>query len=210
MLERTVLILLAAGVSRRFGASSSKLDAILDGRALGLHVVHALRSVPFQARLAVTRHAAINFRDHGFSVVRNEDTVADMASSLRLGLDWACRQKAEAIVVALADMPRVDAAHILRLNAAAEGGETLVASTDGRKICPPAMFGRAHFDALRTVEGDRGARLLLQSARLVAAPPSMLVDVDTRAELDELHSVVPLFRDAGASAPPGALPTHAH
>ena len=51
--ENTLLVLLAAGKSRRFGAISSKLDQDLLGKPLGLHVAVALENMPFKERLAV-------------------------------------------------------------------------------------------------------------------------------------------------------------
>ena len=54
--EDCVLVLLAAGRSRRMGDIGSKLDAPFLGRPLGLHVAVALEDMPFRERVAVVGH----------------------------------------------------------------------------------------------------------------------------------------------------------
>ena len=46
---------------------------------------------------------------------------------------------AEAVLIALADMPRVTVAHCYRLFDASDNGATLVASSDGVRPMPPAQ-----------------------------------------------------------------------
>jgi molybdenum cofactor cytidylyltransferase len=177
--EEVTLVLLAAGKSVRFGGS--KLDALLGEVPLGLHVVRTLADVPFARRIAVTGRCAIDYAAEGFTVIRNTDPIGDMASSLRLGV--AAAGDADAILVVLADMPRVTAAQVIRLLETAAGPEAIVASTDNGAPRPPALFGRAHFTTLATITGDHGARDLIRSGVLVATAPGELVDIDTPSDL---------------------------
>lgn len=176
------LILLAAGKSVRFGGS--KLDAMLGGLPLGLHVADALVDVPFARRIAVTGRCALDYAAHGFEVVPNDGPVGDMASSLRLGV--AAAGDVGAILIVLADMPRVSATHIRALLAATDSAEAIVASSDGRAPRPPALFGRAWFPRLATITGDHGARDLIRSGTQIIAPVGDLVDVDTPEDLARL------------------------
>ncbi|HWU72072.1 MAG TPA: nucleotidyltransferase family protein, partial [Sphingomonas sp.] len=66
------------------------------------------------------------------------------------------------------------------------GPDTIVASSDGVRPKPPALFGANRFDALETLEGDAGARDLILAGRHVVTHPDELIDVDTEEELDEL------------------------
>jgi molybdenum cofactor cytidylyltransferase len=187
--EDSILLLLAAGKSARFGGGRSKLDEPLGGIPLGLHPALALSDVPFQQRVAIIGRCRIDYAAHGFHVIENSDPVGDMASSLRLGVAFAKEQRAAAILVALADMPRVTAPHIERLLDAAGGSDAIVASTSsGRAPRPPAVFGRSLFAPLLSLSGDHGARDLIRAGRLVEAPMNELVDIDTRGDLKLLQS----------------------
>ena len=178
------LVTLAAGKSLRFGGS--KLDAKLDGSPLGLHVVRTLADMSFARRIAVTGRCAIDYAAEGFTVIPNMGPIGDMASSLRLGV--AAAGDADAILVVLADMPRVTAAHVVRLLETAAGPEAIVASTDDGAPRPPALFGRAHFTTLATITGDHGARDLIRCGTLISAEPGELIDIDTPSDLAGLNS----------------------
>lgn len=185
--ERTALVLLAAGLSRRFGEGGSKLDSDLWGRPVGLQAPAALAGFPFLDRVAVVRRAALDYAAHGFRVVRNDDPEGDLASSIRFGIGLAIGRRPEAALIVLADMPLVTAAHVDRLLQAANESDAVVASQDGLRPSPPALFGRDRFDALLSLRGDRGARDLLAAATLVPAAPDELVDVDTPEDMDRLR-----------------------
>jgi molybdenum cofactor cytidylyltransferase len=182
--EDTALLLLAAGESRRYGAGPSKLDASVRGLPLGLHAARAVAVLPFARRIAVTARSAIDYAAEGFLVIPNDDPVGDMASSLRLAM--AAAGNAAAVLVLLADMPNITAAHVERLLAAGDGPRTIVASADGGAARPPALFGQAWFDALSALYGDHGARDLIRSGKLVHARVGELADVDTRDDLAAL------------------------
>ncbi|OWK28373.1 nucleotidyltransferase family protein [Sphingomonas dokdonensis] len=185
--EDTILVLLAAGKSARFAGAESKLDASVNGAPLGLHAAHTLSGLTFKARVAIVRRCRIDYAAHGFEMVRNEDPVGDMASSIRLGIRSAQRHGAAAVLIALADMPRLSAHHVQRLLAAADGAHSVVASASaGSAPKPPALFGSARFDELLSLSGDHGARDLIRAGRLVEAPAATLVDIDTHADLAAL------------------------
>lgn len=188
--EDTVLVLLAAGRSERFGDVGSKLEETFLGRPLGLHVAVALEALPFRDRIAVTGKACIDFAAHGYHLVANADPAGDMASSVRLGVAEAKARGAAAVLIALADMPRVTAAHVLRLFDAAGNGDTVVASSDGRDPKPPALFGADRFDFLMALDGDSGARDLVRAGRHVVTSPAELIDVDTPAEMERLRALI--------------------
>ena len=183
--EQVALVLLAAGRSRRFGAQD-KLMAPYLGRPLGLHVVVALEAVPFCERVAVVADTQLDLAACGYRVVQNDDPRAGMGRSLRLGVEAACAGKPQAVLIALADMPRVTATHIYRLLDRAEGPDAIVASSDGVIPRPPVLFGCTHFDRLLRSEGDMGARDLVKHGHHVVTSPAELVDVDTPEDLAKL------------------------
>lgn len=182
--ERVTLVLLAAGRSRRF--DGDKLTKLYLGRPIGLHLVVALEAVPFHERIAVVSQTRLDLAGCGYRVVRNDDPAAGIGRSLRLGVEAACAGNAEAVLIALADMPKVTATHIYRLLDRAEGPEAIVASSDGTAPRPPVLFGCGHFDQLLGMDGDMGARELVKHGHHVVTSPSELVDIDTVEDLEKL------------------------
>lgn len=183
--ETTALILLAAGKSARFGLSD-KLTEMFLGQPLGMHVVTALEGVPFARRIAVRDGVKLDYAARGYHEVHNSRPEEGLSLSVRMGVAAARGAGIEAVLIALADMPRVTAAQIYRLFDAEYGAGTIVASSDGVRPKPPALFGAGRFDALENLEGEAGARDLILAGRHVVTHPDELIDVDTTEELDEL------------------------
>jgi molybdenum cofactor cytidylyltransferase len=113
---------------------------------------------------------------------------AGLAGSLRIGLD-ALPRTAGAALVTVVDQPNVDAASLRRLIAAwrKRPGVPAAAHYAGRAGVP-AILPRRLWRAVRSLEGDVGARALLRGApilRLVEMPEAEL-DVDTAEDLARL------------------------
>jgi molybdenum cofactor cytidylyltransferase len=192
--EQTALILLAAGRSRRFNDGDKLAEPFLD-KPLAFHVVTAFERIPFLARVAIVSDTALDFATLGYDVVENPDPSLGQARSLCHGVKRAQALGAEAVLVALADMPRVTAAHVYRMFDAADGPATIVASSDGVRPMPPALFGKDMYPELLALEGDQGARDLIKRGHHVVTSPAELVDVDTQEDLRELRELYGLPTD---------------
>ncbi|MBS7669453.1 nucleotidyltransferase family protein [Croceicoccus gelatinilyticus] len=177
-------ILLAAGEGRRFGGG--KLLAPLDDRPLGLHAADMLKAIPFGAHVAVAGPHAPDFAAAGFEVVTPEATVPALSASIAEGVGAIAGRGFAGVLIALADMPHVPAAHLHTLIAKFEG-EPVATLVDGRPQ-PPALFGARHFVELCGLSGDRGAQALLRHAQTVELSPAEAFDVDTQADLENLKS----------------------
>lgn len=188
------IVLLAAGNARRFGAD--KLMADFEGAPLGLRVAHELASVAAAAHFAVCQPDAIiaaHYKRLGFDIVDNANPGIGLSGSLHLAVEAALRTDAQALLIALADMPFVQAAHVEALIAACT--DNVVASFDGNKSMPPAIFPRSHWPELLATVGDAGARHILAHAEKIAAPAGILRDIDTPHDLAaskvSLHRIDP-------------------
>lgn len=174
--------MLAAGQSRRFGGD--KLLHPYAGKPLAAHVADTLQLLTFSERLAIcpardTAREAL-FRARGFEIVANPDPARGMGASLALAARRALALEADALLVCLADMPAVTAAHLRHLI----GVEAEIVATEaaGTRM-PPALFGRRHLPVLLALSGDQGARDLLRGAAVVPAPPALAKDVDEPSDL---------------------------
>jgi molybdenum cofactor cytidylyltransferase len=187
--EKTVLILLASGLSRRFG-DLDKLEQPFLGKPLAFHVVTAFEDIPFQARFVIKNGTRLDFEGRGYQVIHNDDPAAGMARSVKLGVERAKRDGAQAVLIALADMPRVTASHVYHLLEAADSTDAVVASSNGRRPCPPAVFAAGQFDFLLALQGDAGARDLVRAGKHVVTSEAELIDVDTPEDLARLRALV--------------------
>jgi molybdenum cofactor cytidylyltransferase len=187
--DDTVLILLAAGGSKRFGPLD-KLEQPYLGHPLAYHVVTALEGVPFRRRIAVVSGTRLDFAARGFDVIENPHRSEGLSSSVTLGIEAARACDPEAVLIALADMPRVTATHVYRLLDYADGADTILASSDGERPRPPALFGHNHFDWLVKLTGDKGAREMILKAHHVIAAAHELMDIDTPEDLERLRAMV--------------------
>jgi molybdenum cofactor cytidylyltransferase len=97
--EECVLILLAAGRSRRFG-DADKLQEPFLGKPLAYHVVTALEDVPFKARFVVCSGTELDFASRGYAVLHNHNPDDGMSGSVKLGVA-AAREIGCAAVVSL-------------------------------------------------------------------------------------------------------------
>jgi molybdenum cofactor cytidylyltransferase len=180
-------LVLAAGRSTRFG--SDKLLHEVDGTPMGGHIARTLATLALAHRLAVcpadNPGRAALFAAHGFEVILNPAPEAGLSSSLALGARRAEGLDADALLVCLADMPFVSAAHLRALmeRFSRTAPVRIIASREGGAKTPPVLFGRECLAELTTREGDAGARGLLAAALAVEAPAGMLRDIDRQTDL---------------------------
>lgn len=178
--RRVALVLLAAGEGVRFGGD--KLAATFRGGSLIDHALAAAEAATVAERIVVRRHNAppLTLGSHWTSVI-NAQSAEGIASSIRAGI--AAAQDAARIVITLADMPFIDAAHLDRL--AKANGTVFTRQADGSPG-PPAGFDRSSFGRLLTLRGDRGAASLeFGDARIIDPMSSLqLRDIDRPEDLD--------------------------
>ena len=191
---RIAALLLAAGRSQRMG-ERNKLLCEVDGKALLLHALAAACASRCVQTLLVSGHAAAAVealaQTQPVSLVRNADYASGMASSLRCGLR-ALPRDLDGVVVLLADMPRITAAHLDRLIAAFDASApAIVAPYSHGRRGNPVLWPRQHFAALLELDGDQGARGLLERhaasvTRVDFDDDAIFIDVDTPAALAQI------------------------
>lgn len=124
-------------------------------------------------------------------VVVNADHPEGMSSSIRAGI-LALPPSAQAAVIMLADQPRIDAAVVRRLIGTYEAsGKRIVASRYGPVLGAPVLFDRTFFLELLLLEGDQGARQVMEThpaeVAAVEIAPAAALDVDLPEDLRGLQ-----------------------
>lgn len=180
-------LILAAGRSTRMGGPN-KLLATIDGKPLIAHVVDAAGASAASSVTVVTGHMADRIAAaidaDAVTVVANPDYADGLSTSLRAGLA-ALPDAAEAVIVLLADMPKVDAAMIDRLIATFDPtvGALVVVPTFEGKRGNPVLWSRRFFADLAAIQGDTGARHLIgaypEAVVEIELGPAVALDLDT-------------------------------
>mgnify|MGYP006280008457 CR=1 FL=1 len=184
-------LVLAAGQSSRMGGRNKLLQEV-DGQPLLLHAIDAAEGARTRPIVVVTGHAQADvagvLKDRAVETVHNPAYATGMASSLRAGLS-ALPGDVDGVVVLLGDMPGVDAATVDRLIDAfdPDRGAAIVAASAGGRRGNPVLLARRFFPEIREIEGDQGAKPILQAypeaIRLVDCGAAF-TDLDTPAALD--------------------------
>lgn len=187
-------LVLAAGGSRRFGRPKQLLT--IDGETLIRRALRRAASVSGPRVLAVLgcewrRVLAAAGEATEFFLI-NEAWRQGLGSSLAVGTRGV-PEDCDAVLVLLADQPLVDTGDLSRLASAwREAPDRIAACRYGDTIGVPAIFPRAVFPELRSLEGDRGAKPLLRSHRrdltLVDCEHARL-DIDTPEDAARLGAV---------------------
>jgi molybdenum cofactor cytidylyltransferase len=198
--RQVAAVILAAGEAKRFRRSpdETKLVAELDGKPIVRHVAEAALASRAHPVLLVTGHAHAQVASalDGLMLERihNRDPGAGLSASLKLAIG-ALPDTARGAVILLGDMPRIGPSLIDRLIDAFEAAPVeplAVVPVRGGRRGNPALIGRGLFAAVRTLEGDKGARDLIAAARenileLTAGDLATEIDIDTREDLRRCH-----------------------
>ncbi|MER9506431.1 molybdopterin-binding/glycosyltransferase family 2 protein [Mesorhizobium sp. M0579] len=192
------IVLLAAGRSSRMGGPN-KLLALFDGKPLVRRTVERALASKATSTVVVTGHqrervhAALSGLDVIFA--DNPDFADGLSSSLKAGIARVGAEAAGAMIV-LGDMPGISSTDLDRLIEAfrRDGGRSVVrAAHDGRRG-NPVLLPRALFGGIAHLEGDTGARHLVEAEGLdvidVEIGDGASIDVDTREALEDAGGVL--------------------
>ncbi|MEM8935228.1 MAG: nucleotidyltransferase family protein [Pseudomonadota bacterium] len=175
------IVILASGLSRRFG-EENKLLAHVGGRPLADYCAQAAIEYRAQKCFAIVPQGnaalAALFTKRGIEIIENTAPEAGMGASLALGVKVCARY--DRLFVLLADMPRVGYAHLKKLSDALGVADAAFACVDDH-ISPPALFSRRAFPRLLELDGDAGARVIIDE---LGAVVSVTVDRGTLIDID--------------------------
>lgn len=184
-------ILLAAGRGSRFdplGRRNKLMQPLADGTPVALAAARKLLTV-LPNVVAVVRPGsellAQQLHEAGCRITVCDTAQEGMAASLVHGL--RASQQAQGWVIALADMPWIEAATIAALVDAVDEGAQIAVPVCGGRRGNPVAFGRGYLPELLALRGDTGARSLLATwpvTEVVTGDHGILSDIDTQDDLD--------------------------
>ena len=197
----TAGIILAAGMSTRLGVPKQLLH--VGGRFLLHWVLDAALASRLARVVLVLGHESSRiietlgmFLLHPrLRVVVNERYREGMAQSLRTGL-LQVQEEFPSAMFLLGDQPLLDSATIdLLLKTFWESDKDICVPVHEKKRGNPTLFSRAFYDSILALEGDAGARAIIDAHpdRVLAVEMEdrlLFADIDTEEDLDRVAMAI--------------------
>ncbi len=183
---RTAALVLASGLSRRFG-TDDKLLADLKGQALLAYCLDTAKTARFDGYLVICPDPdprAELARSLGFQVIPNPSPEQGQGASIALGAKYCQSAGFEAACILLGDMPFVSAEY---LQALSKANGDIIFSLNNDRDQPPAIFRGEALAALTALSGDQGAKTLDLSAFHITQmdlPDPLAMDFDRPEDFD--------------------------
>ena len=171
-------VILAAGASRRLGRP--KQNVLLAGETLLARAVRVARAAGLVPVIVVARpEAEFESTAPHIVTVTNSSPDEGIASSIRCGIQTAKKYGVDGVILMNCDQPGIRPEHLRALCAVktAHAG-----SLYAGHVGTPAFFPARSFEELLDLQGDVGARKMLERARAVPAE-EVSIDVDTEEDV---------------------------
>ncbi len=191
----TGIIILAAGNSSRLGSPKQLL--YYQGSSLLQRTVAAAETTAYvPIVLVLGAHADQILEQHpdfNINIIINDSWEKGISSSIATGLSKMLELKADTknVVIAVADQPFIRPEIFTELiEESQRSRKNIVASKYAKTIGTPALFNEIYFDELIALNGNTGAKPLLQKyAADVATIPFELghIDIDTQKDYNNLN-----------------------
>lgn len=187
------VIILAAGASSRLGQPKQLVR--FDGKSLLQNTLDSTKELRLNPRILVLgakqREILEKVELNDFKLTPNEDWKDGMASSLKIGLQFALELNPQQIgmLILVCDQPYLKAEILTKMLAKFDNDHSIVACKYGQTIGVPVLFGQQYFDELLGLQGDQGAKKVLKKYVDRVALVNFergIVDVDTREDLVRL------------------------
>jgi len=193
MLTEFEVIILAAGEARRFG--SPKQLARWQGQPLLQHAIQLTLDLGFKPWLVLGAHRSQILSDGGVDagachVVCAENWHQGLSFSIKAALRQVMIEKPQlkGVVFLLADQPLLSTNDLKSLfHVIQENDAKIVCSKYHNSMGVPAYFPCRYIDDLLVLEGDKGAKSLIEMHPHIAVPlNTSLVDIDVPEDLMSL------------------------
>ena len=192
-MNENVIIVLAAGSSSRMQQPKQLLP--YGNQSLLVHTIEEAQKALMPVVVVLGAHSEeimADINDMETDIVVNKNWESGMASSIKAGVEKAKAIYAEMenCILAVCDQPYISSLLLQELlDQKKRSGKNIVASSYANTFGTPALFDKKYFDDLLNLQGDHGAKKLLQkySADVASVPfEKGNIDVDTKSDYEQL------------------------
>jgi molybdenum cofactor cytidylyltransferase len=188
------IIILAAGAGSRFAASggdSPKQLVSIDGVSMLQRAVNlANQLLPGAVHVVLGSEShTIKSQLYSCDIIINRDWQLGLGNSIAGAVKQlvASSSSYDGLLIMLGDQPRVNIEGITEILNLFDG-ERAICAYYGNRDGVPALFPEALFADLMALDGDFGAKILLQSIedKLIVPMPEAAIDIDSVEDLKQL------------------------
>ncbi|MCF2873722.1 MULTISPECIES: NTP transferase domain-containing protein [unclassified Tenacibaculum] len=189
-MQKTAIILLAAGSSSRMGTIKQALPykkTTLLGWSLKTAIQSNANSV-FCVLGANKKTLEKIVQKNEVPIITNPNYKKGLSSSIIAGI-LQVEENYDNVLIMLADQPNITSEYLNELiKTSSENPEKIIASNYNEKAGVPVVFPKAYFNDLKTLKGDNGAKMFLKEnlSAIIKMPPTNLVDIDTLKDYKNL------------------------
>ena len=192
-ISKCAVVILAAGQSSRLGSPKQLLQ--FNGKSLLQHSVEEALQTHLPVIVVVGAKSQLikdALKEFNVSIAENNRWHEGMSTSLQCGLAAAKNLKDEidGIIFMVSDQPFVSITLLSNLlKAQNENSLPIVASGYAGRLGTPVLFHKFFFDELMNLQGDMGARKLIEKYKNLTSTvsfPEGTIDIDTAEDYDEL------------------------
>jgi molybdenum cofactor cytidylyltransferase len=189
------IIILAAGKASRMGKPKALLA--YKNHSFLLNTVHLAQSVNPKATITVIGHyfeqMSAYCKQYDIPYVLNAEYENGMSTSIRCGLHQLLSQfpSLNMVLILLADQPKIDHTHLSKMMYNLENETVnMVCTSYSGTYGVPAMFKQDYFNDLLSLEGEKGAKDLIQK-QVSCEQNTVLceeghIDIDTPDDYNQL------------------------
>lgn len=186
-MQNIAILILAAGSSSRM-KTPKQLLPIKTTTLLGNTIEHSVASKAVKVYCVLGSNfekIKDSIKAYDIEIILNSEYTNGLSTSIVNGIKHIQPKTFDAVLVLLADQPKVDTNYINTLiNDFNKNPETIIASNYSGSYGVPAIFPKHVFEQLLLLKGDKGAKDFLNSenTRVVPLIHSDLIDIDTQED----------------------------
>lgn len=181
------VLILAAGSSKRLGQAKQLL--IYQNKTLLEHA--CLSALKISQNVFVVLGSQENecqkkIKNLNVKVIINNEYKKGLASSIKAGIKEVF--SFEKVLITLCDQPFIPLIHFEKIIQASENENKIICSSYNNKLAVPALFLQKHFVSLLALEGDKGAKYIINNNehKSIFLENKLSYDIDTESDLVKL------------------------
>ncbi|MEG0688788.1 MAG: nucleotidyltransferase family protein [Hungatella sp.] len=165
-MEKLILVLLAAGDSRRF--RGNKLLYEWQGKPMYRHIVDQIASLPadcFMEKIVVTQYETVkaDLESRGYRAVENHESTRGISHSIQLALQSFPDAQA-AVCFAVCDQPYLKTETLSQLICGWQNSKKGMGCLSYQgEPGNPAIFSKQYWEELMNLEGDVGGKCIIRA-----------------------------------------------